>query len=85
MMLHIENPKDHQKKSRVLTDGQVVKNLPANVGDTDSVPDQRTKIPHATTIEAHVFCSLCATRRKSVYQNKSSALTLKIPLATTKT
>jgi len=51
----------------------VVKNLPANVGDTGSVPDQRTKIPHAATFEAHVFWSLRATSRKSMYQNKSSA------------
>ena len=29
--------------------GQVVKNPPANAGDTDSIPGPGTNIPHATT------------------------------------
>ena len=41
--------------------GPVIKNLPANAGDADVVPGQRTKIPpatgqpslHAATSEAH--------------------------------
>ena len=44
--------------------GSVVKNLPANAGDTDSIPGWRTKIPHAleqlglrvATTEASLNC-----------------------------
>ena len=44
--------------------GSVVKNPPANAGDTDSTPGWRTKIPHAleqlglrvATIEASLNC-----------------------------
>ena len=75
MLFHIESPKDTTKKKKVgvLTDGQVVGNLPGNAGDTGSIPDERTKIPHAATIDAHMLWSLGATSRKLVYQNKSFA------------
>ena len=38
--------------------GPVVKNQPCNAGDMDSIPDQRTMIPHATEqLSAHALKS----------------------------
>ena len=38
---------DSKMLKRDLPGGPVVKNLPANAGDVDLIPDWRTKIPNA--------------------------------------
>ena len=46
------------KHSRNFPGGSVVKNLPANAGDMDSIPDPGTKIPHAA--EQLSLCTITA-------------------------
>ena len=41
------NKEDFKKSYRGFPGGSVVKNLPANAGDTSSVPHAGRKIPHA--------------------------------------
>ena len=63
--------------------GPVVKNLPANTGDVDLIPDPRTRIPHAigqlgshaTTTEARAPLRPCFTTRE--------ATTMRSPCTTT--
>ena len=47
--------------------GSVVRNMPANTGDTGPIPGRGTKIPHAVK-----QLGLSATRRESVGLNKRS-------------
>ena len=61
--------------------GPVVKNLPSNAGDADSIPGQGTKIPHATG-----WLRLHATAREDcVPQWETLHATMKISCAATKT
>ena len=48
---------------RGLPGGPMVKNPPANAGDTDWIPGPGTRVPHATTTEARALESgLCHKR-----------------------
>ena len=46
-MLHSYKLRQQVKLWRYFPGGSVVENLPSNAGDTGSIPDQGTKIPHA--------------------------------------
>ena len=86
MLFHIENPKDTTKKKGegVLTDGQVVRNLPGNAGDTGSIPNERTKIPHAQLLMP--TCSGACVPQVESQCTRTRALqdTVKILLTTTR-
>ena len=86
MLFHIENPKDTTKKKGegVLTDGQVVRNLPGNAGDTGSIPNERTKIPHAQLLTP--TCSGACVPQVESQCTRTRALqdTVKILLTTTR-
>ena len=57
-----------ESKDRDFPGGPVVKNLPSNAGDVDSIPAQGTKIPHATE-----KLSLHALTTEPAHRNKDSA------------
>ena len=52
--------------------GAVVKNPPCNTGDRGLLPGRGTKIPHASTIKAHVLCGSHTITRESLRHDKRS-------------
>ena len=67
-------------KKQHLPGGPVVKNLPCNAEDTDSIPGQGTKIPHAT-----LQLSLWATARVCEVWGEIPRDVVKISCAATST
>ena len=47
-ILHKDNQVEWKTEARDFPGGLLVKNQPPNLGNTGSIPDWRTKIPHAS-------------------------------------